>query len=368
MEARGRWGLRWALVVLGVVLVVAGLAVGGVSVAAGTPLAQEAPTADSALDDADKIQTDVHLHENGSATFTVDYRYTINDENLSQSGWEQLETDIEENPEPFVEEVESGWSETLADAENETDREEMALSPVTASTDESTAPRDMGHVEFRFVWESFAHVELNRIEAGDALSGFTIQDDTSIQLHWPEEYTLYEEPSPTPDERNDNSVYWDDEGSGFDDDEPRLVLIENGSDGTADGTGMADENAPADEQPAMPWVWVAGALLLLASVGAVGWWIRDQQVRTVVDEPTRSTETDDNSTPPPELLSNEERVMGLIDSHGGRIKQQEVVSELGWTEAKTSQVVSRLRDADEIEVFRIGRENVLTLPDEDDDQ
>jgi uncharacterized membrane protein len=45
------------------------------------------------------------------------------------------------------------------------------------------------------------------------------------------------------------------------------------------------------------------------------------------------------------------------------MKQQDVVSELGWTEAKTSQVVGSLRDEGKLESFRLGRENVLTLPD-----
>ena len=48
------------------------------------------------------------------------------------------------------------------------------------------------------------------------------------------------------------------------------------------------------------------------------------------------------------------------------MKQQQVVQELGWTDAKTSQVVGNLREEEEIEVFRIGRENVLALPGETD--
>ncbi len=47
------------------------------------------------------------------------------------------------------------------------------------------------------------------------------------------------------------------------------------------------------------------------------------------------------------------------------MKQQTVVQELGWTDAKTSKVVSKLRDDEEIESFRIGRENVLRVLDED---
>jgi hypothetical protein len=43
-----------------------------------------------------------------------------------------------------------------------------------------------------------------------------------------------------------------------------------------------------------------------------------------------------------------------------------VVQELDWTDAKTSQVVGNLREDGDVEVFRIGRENVLALPGETD--
>ncbi|MFC6772299.1 helix-turn-helix transcriptional regulator, partial [Halorubrum pallidum] len=86
-------------------------------------------------------------------------------------------------------------------------------------------------------------------------------------------------------------------------------------------------------------------------------------------EPDR--ESDDSSgsdgaadAPPvdEELLSNEEQVLRLLEANGGRMKQKQVVEELDWTAAKTSQVVTGLRDADDLDGFRLGRENVLSLP------
>jgi len=74
----------------------------------------------------------------------------------------------------------------------------------------------------------------------------------------------------------------------------------------------------------------------------------------------------DSDGPPAELLSNEERVLRLLEENGGRMKQQQVVQELDWTDAKTSQVVGTLREQDDVEVYRIGRENVLALPGETD--
>ena len=71
------------------------------------------------------------------------------------------------------------------------------------------------------------------------------------------------------------------------------------------------------------------------------------------------------SAPDEELLSNEEQVLELIESEGGRMKQKAVAERLGWTDAKTSQVTKKLRENDELEGFRLGRENVLSLPGDD---
>ncbi|QCS41173.1 hypothetical protein [Natrinema versiforme] len=64
----------------------------------------------------------------------------------------------------------------------------------------------------------------------------------------------------------------------------------------------------------------------------------------------------------PELLSDEERVLRLLKQNGGRMKQASIVSETGWSNAKVSQLLSKMDDDDEIEKLRIGRENLITLP------
>jgi len=64
----------------------------------------------------------------------------------------------------------------------------------------------------------------------------------------------------------------------------------------------------------------------------------------------------------PELLSDEERVLRLLERNGGRMKQATIVSETGWSNAKVSQLLSKMDDDDDIEKLRIGRENLITLP------
>jgi uncharacterized membrane protein len=86
-----------------------------------------------------------------------------------------------------------------------------------------------------------------------------------------------------------------------------------------------------------------------------------------VDKASDTDEGDDetDTQPDPSLLSNEEQVMQLLEENGGRMKQQTIVEELDWTDAKTSKVVSGMREEGTIESFRIGRENVLTTPEDD---
>jgi len=68
-----------------------------------------------------------------------------------------------------------------------------------------------------------------------------------------------------------------------------------------------------------------------------------------------------------ELLSDEERVERLLEANGGRMKQANIVTETGWSNAKVSQLLSSMDEADRIEKLRIGRENLISFPDDDAD-
>ncbi|CCQ33742.1 conserved hypothetical protein [Halorhabdus tiamatea SARL4B] len=67
-----------------------------------------------------------------------------------------------------------------------------------------------------------------------------------------------------------------------------------------------------------------------------------------------------------ELLSDEEYVEALLERNGGRMKQANIVSETGWSNAKVSQLLSAMAEEDRIEKLRIGRENLISFPDDED--
>jgi uncharacterized membrane protein len=65
------------------------------------------------------------------------------------------------------------------------------------------------------------------------------------------------------------------------------------------------------------------------------------------------------------LLSDEERVEHLLEENGSRMKQASIVKETGWSNAKVSQLLSSMEEEGRIDKLRIGRENLISFPDED---
>ena len=66
------------------------------------------------------------------------------------------------------------------------------------------------------------------------------------------------------------------------------------------------------------------------------------------------------------LLSDEERVERLLNQNGGRMKQATIVRETGWSDAKVSQLLSAMAEDGRVEKLRLGRENLISLPDDEE--
>jgi hypothetical protein len=82
------------------------------------------------------------------------------------------------------------------------------------------------------------------------------------------------------------------------------------------------------------------------------------------DQESSDVGADDDDGIDEALLSDEERVIRLLEGNGGRMKQANIVTETGWSNAKVSQLLSGMHEDDEIQKLRIGRENLIALPEE----
>lgn len=318
--------------------------------------------------DPDSVLMRIDLHADGSSTWYVTYRMRLDDQNTT-AAFESIHSDIEANQSQFIQRFATRMRRTIAHAENSTGRE-MALQNVTIEATRRQLPQAYGVVTYTFTWTGFAVHEDTSLRVGDAITGLFLDEETRLLISWPVEYRVVDV-APPPDEQRDHAVVWTGPID-FANGEPRIVLSltpassRTSSSSSADGAGptaqATAENARAGgsggRTPAPSTLAALGVTVIgLVFVGVIGWYVSRR-----TDDGTSDAPASDAST---ELLSNEERVLALLEKHDGRIKQQEVATELDWTEAKTSQVIRDLRDADEIDTFRLGRENVLTLPDTD---
>lgn len=96
-------------------------------------------------------------------------------------------------------------------------------------------------------------------------------------------------------------------------------------------------------------------LALLISGSAIAYWIG----RRATDSGTSSAATVRNRR----LKPDERYLVRLIATHGGRLRQSEIVERLDWSKSKVSRLLSNLEAAGEIEKVDVGRENVVVLED-----
>lgn len=67
----------------------------------------------------------------------------------------------------------------------------------------------------------------------------------------------------------------------------------------------------------------------------------------------------------PDPLTDKERVLQLLEDNDGRMPQTDIVEETQWSAAKVSQLLTKMDDNDDLVKIRLGRANIIVLPDED---
>lgn len=349
--------------------------------------------------DADDVLLAVTVHENGTATWRVEHRVRLDDENVT-AAFEEVAADVEANSSAYRDRFAARMADTVAVAENATGRE-MAVRNVTVDAERRYLPQEYGVVVYTFRWTGFARTTDDGLRVGDALAGLFLDGETTLLIAWPEGYAPTSV-SPDPTETRERAVLWTgplDFAAG----EPRVVLdADQSGSGTTSATrttsdpsgttdALPDTTRGATSDPAggnsggsgLPLGPLLGVSVLALVAGAVAFtvWRGGAGERETGGDASGSPDdasgsSDDGSgssgdrsgLPGDEsepLLSNEERLLELLADRDGRLKQQAIVEELGWTEAKTSRVVNALREDGRVEVFRLGRENVVSLPDDD---
>lgn len=370
--------MRRSLLAVGLVaLLVAPLLAGGTAGAT--------PTHDETL-------IEIDIRPSGDAVWTVSAEYNLSSPN-DTAAFERLRS-----------EYEAGASDTGVSADvfreaagrvSERTGREMAIEEVTRSSDIRVGNNTtVGILRLQFTWTNFATVDGDQISVGSAFAGGWFGDlaaHQTLRIEPPPGYRV--ETASPPTDITGGALQWEGPLS-FGPGEPAIEFSQPAT----------SEPGPTTPDPdnGIPWTYAAlaftglvvGGLVLLAWQGG---YLGSEGADTNGDGPSSGDGSEtaeagaagaagaatgaaagsegdgsgdaaaEEDEVDEELLSDEERVERLLRQHGGRMKQAQIVEETRWSNAKVSQLLSSMAEEGRIEKLRIGRENLISFPDESED-
>lgn len=259
-----------------------------------------------------------------------------------------------------------------------------------------------GVIELSFLWTNFSQGGSDAVVAGDVFEGgMYINSGQRLVVSRGDGARFAEMPEPTPDSLEvsgnvtaSETVTWfaDGDGRQFADSRPRVVLTGRDRLDGAGGTGATSTagttetgadtqpptDSPGDQQSSGlgPLAFVLTVLLLVGLGGSIAWYSGAlPEIVAGSDSEgaaggAASAETPDQSepaVPDEDLLSDEDRVLKLLEDNGGRMKQVNIVNETDWSKSKVSMLLSDMEEEGDISKLRMGRENIISLSGEEPD-
>ena len=244
-----------------------------------------------------------------------------------------------------------------------------------------------GVVEMSFLWTNFAQVAGDSVTVGDVFQGeFYVGESQQLVFETgPDLSLLTDRTAPPPDSTTGGdtaSVSWAGPQP-FADDNPQVVFTTGEPSTLGNGGGVATttdtpEQVSNEGGGLLPIVLV-GVLVVAVGAGAGIAW-RTGLFGSTTTEPddtdgpaagaTAEPETEETAgadpepespVPDEELLTDEDRVLSLLEDNGGRMKQANIVDETGWSKSKVSMLLSDMEDDEHISKLRVGRENIISL-------
>jgi hypothetical protein len=356
--------MRHAPRLTALLVVTALLLAGGATPAAAAPAGEQAAVGDSPplrLDEPANTTVEVRLYTNASARVTVRTTYLLESEEERATfrdyaaAYRSGGTDAGPRAAPFV---------AAAERAGAVAGREMRVTNVTRT---SAVDGATGSVAVGLRWTAFldrAENDTLRIDEALRLGGDrtwlgSLAADQTLVVRTPPGYSIVDSGGPSFEFR-DNAIRFE----GPREFDGRLTV-------TYRQTGP-----PEPRGPEVPWGVLGGAAVAALAVAAAYTRLRgddDDGPAPVDDAPAEgdggepaAADPDPEPAPDPELLSDDERVERLLEANGGRMKQAAIVDETGWSDAKVSQLLSSMADEGRVEKLRLGRENLISLPDDDE--
>ena len=202
--------------------------------------------------------------------------------------------------------------------------------------------------EYSFIWQNFCMVQGSELSFGDV---FQVPDffnqlfgDAALKLSYPENFVV-KSVTPPPNERQDtaNTMEW---ARTHD-----LVIGNTNIILVADNQMSNGENL---SQYSYVLLGIIGAGIGISLLGFYAFKKRKNNgkpTQTIITQPT-TIETD------------EDKILKLLKNAGGTMKQSDITEALGFSKAKTSQLLTALENNGNLTRYKKGRDKIVTIKNE----
>jgi hypothetical protein len=327
----------------------------------------------------------ITVYENGSARWTIQHAQPL-ENGTEVEQFEAFATEFNSQDTETFQAFRTRARSLLSFARNATGRNMTAR-----AFDRRAVVNELGQtrgvVELSFVWTAFGRSNATRVRVADVFEGgmYIAQGQRLEFRRGPA--LEFRDAQPTPDSManqeslaRSESVTWTGERQ-FSDQRPAVVFGARNASTTGGGsaTGGSDTGGDGDSSATgtVP-IAVAGLVIVVLVLGGLAWY----RVSGPPGDGAATTESgpasgesragaggsgDAPAVSEADLLSDEDRVLGLLEENGGRMKQVDIVEETEWSKSKVSMLLSEMEEADQISKLRLGRENVISVAGEEPD-
>ena len=210
----------------------------------------------------------------------------------------------------------------------------------------TTISADSKTTEYSFLWQNFSELEGNQLVFGDVfqVNGFFSQfyGDAAIQISYPQTFSV-KSVTPTPYQRNDaaKTLEW-----------ARTQDLVIGKTEIILTSAPLNDNSSQNQVQLFTIIGVAVAVGVTLSL--VGFFIFKRQKTLRLKAVVTLAE-------PAELETEEGKILKLLKSSGGSMRQSDIVDQSRFSKAKTSQLLAILERNGNITRYKKGRDKIVNL-------
>ena len=378
---------------------------GGPEQASGPIIAQS--------EEFDRTRFTIRVYRNGSARWTFRYmRLLPDDESVTEFREHADRFEAEETQ--LYRDFEERATALARIGRNQTGRG-MAAEAFSRRAYVDRGVNDVGVVEMSFRWVAFARVEDPRVVVGDVFEGGLFLGPDQSLVFKPGPDLVFESFAPNgtlsgATLAESDAVTWQGKRE-FSDERPRVVFVlESAVDGTptaltptatdpggtngdgtsgttskaghtttgpgpgpgtspGTGTGTSAVADGGDGLPSAIVMLIGAVVVFLGVVGVIAYRRTDLgsgdgaggAADTVPSDGSDDAGDAGGGVPESAVLSDEERVIDLLEENGGRMRQVKIVEETDWSKSKVSMLLSDMEDDGTVSKLRVGRENIVSL-------